>query len=589
MNLKNLILVKAINHLDSKSKKKYFLYLCCQVALSLLDLLGLVCIGTLAALSISGVQSEIPGSRVARVINALGLDTFSFQNKVAMLALMAMALLITRTLLSILITKRGMVFLSFFSARMARDLVARYSYQDRISILKYSEQEFIMASTRGVYALSIGVLSSAIVIASDASLFLVLAVALFFVDSNLAIVSVIFFIGLGSTLHFGLSKRSKNLGTKEVSLYATTSEKISESLRGYRDFHVRNSQEWQSKRFYDDRYKLAAVQASTTFTPLISKYVLEISVVLGAVLFGAYQFVLKDASAAIASLSIFLAAGIRIAPAVMRIQQSALQLKNSSGVASVAIQLLEDLSVKKVLRHTRENNEEFQTTIELDKVAFKYPFNTQPPIKNASLVITQGQKIGIIGESGSGKSTLIDLILGVINPTSGIIAISGETPARAVTMWPGVIGYVPQEVFILNTTIFDNIVFGFENELLKDTASQHRYIHSILTKLKLDSYVSSLPMGLESELGEHGVGLSGGQRQRIGIARALFTQPKLLVLDEITSALDRDTAAEVIKTISEISKEITIIMISHDPSLMKGFDKIIEVKDAELRMIEEKP
>jgi len=588
MNLNKSILARAVNNLDVKSRKKYFLYLCCQVALSLLDLLGLVCIGALAALSISGVQSETPGSRVSRVINALGLDGFSFQSKVAILALMTMALLITRTLLSILITKRGMAFLSFFGARMARDLVARYSYQDRISVLKHSEQEFLMASTRGVYALSIGVLSSSIVIASDASLFLVLAGALFFVDSNLAIISVVFFAGLGSTLHFGLSKRSKNLGIKEISLYATSSEKISESLRGYRDFHVRNSQEWQSKRFYLDRYKLAAVQASTTFTPLISKYVLEISVVLGAVLFGAYQFIAKDASAAIASLSVFLAAGIRIAPAVMRIQQSALQIKNSSGVASITIKLLEDLSVQGIPAQPREKKKTFDSTIELNKVAFKYPSNTRPTIKDASLVIEQGQKIGFVGESGSGKSTFIDLILGVINPSSGTIAISGESPAQAISIWPGVIGYVPQEVFILNATIFDNIVFGFENEVLNDSLSQHKYVDSILAKLKLDSYVSSLPKGMDSELGEHGVGLSGGQRQRIGIARALFTQPKLLVLDEITSALARDTATEVMNTITEISKEITIIMISHDPSLMTGFDKIIEIRDAELRIIEEK-
>lgn len=584
MHLKNSVLGQAVKNLDTDSKSKYFLYLFCQVALSLLDLLGLVCIGALAALTISGVQSEVPGSRVSKLTNFLGLDGLSFQHKVAMLALLAMTLLVTRTLLSIFITKKGMAFLSFFSARLARDLVTKYTNQDRISMLRYSEQEFLMASTRGVYALSIGVLSSSIVIAADTSLFIVLAGALFFVDPNLAIASVLFFVGLGLTLHFGLSKRSKKLGTREATLYALTSEKISESLRGYRDFYTRNSQEWQSERFYLDRFQLAAVQANTTFTPLISKYVLEISVVFGALIFAAYQFILKDASAAIASLSVFLAAGIRIAPAVMRIQQSALQLKNSSGVASVAIQLIEELSAKEKPAIHKEKKLNFESTLVLENVSFTYPFNVQPTIRNANLVVKQGQKIGIIGESGSGKSTLVDLVLGVINPSSGKILISDRAPGDAVKIWPGAIGYVPQEVFILNASIFDNIVFGFTDQSVNDRLSKEKRIFEILTKLNLDSFISSLPNGIYSELGEHGLGLSGGQRQRIGIARAMFTMPKMIVLDEITSALDRLNSLDVMRAVTDISDDVTVLMISHDANLLLNFDLILEIKNSEIHL-----
>jgi ABC-type multidrug transport system fused ATPase/permease subunit len=585
---KNSVFIKSIHNLDSTSKKKYFLYLFGQVALSMLDLFGLICIGTLAALSVSGVQSELPGSRVSRVVGFLGLETLSLQNKVAGLAIMAMTSLIARTLLSVLITRKGMRFLSFLGARMARDLVARYSRQDRIGILKFSEQEFLMASTRGVYALSVGVLSSAIVIVSDASLFVVLMSALFFVDSNLAIVSLLFFGGLGAILYFSLSRRSRTLGKREIDLYASSSQKISENLRGYRDLLVRNAQDWQSQRFYEQRFELAKVQASTTFTPLISKYAMEISVVIGAVLFAAYQLLIKDASAAIASLSVFLAAGIRIAPAVMRIQQSALQIKNSSGVAASALNIIEELSAMDNYATQKSSEEFFEGKITLKDVNFTYPLNSKPTIKNASIDIYAGQKIGVIGTSGSGKSTFVDLILGVLTPTAGKIEVSGESPVQAIINWPGAMGYVPQEVFILNATILENIVFGFKNDLMNNSKEQQEYVLGILDRLNLGNWVSTFENGLNTKIGENDVGLSGGQRQRIGIARALYTKPQLLILDEFTSALDRKTAEDVMKLLEDTSSQTTILMISHDPELMRNFDTVIEIREGSMKEIKRK-
>jgi ATP-binding cassette, subfamily B, bacterial PglK len=582
------VFIKSINNLDSSSRRRYFLYLFCQVALSLLDLFGLVCIGALAALSVSGVQSELPGSRVSKVVEFLGLEDLSLQNKVAALAIIAMVFLTTRTLLSILITRRGMTFLSFLGARMARELVARYSLQDRIGVSRFSEQDFLMASTRGINALSVGILSSAIVIISDASLFVVLMSALFFVDRNLAIVCLLFFGGLGSILYFSLSRRAKSLGKREIDLHASSSQKISEGLRGYRDFFIRNAQGWQSQRFYSLRYELAKVQASTIFTPLISKYVLEISVVIGAVLFGAYQLLLKDASAAVASLSIFLAAGIRIAPAVMRIQQSALQIKNSAGVATSALNLIQHLPKIETNVKLELSKESFEAKITLKEVTFTYPLSTEPAIKNATLAIQPGQKIGVIGVSGSGKSTLVDLLLGVITPSSGVVEVSGNNPVHAIWKWPGAVGYVPQEVFILNATILENIVFGFQDELTDNSEKQRDCVLGILDKLSLGNWVNSFEKGLDTKIGESDMGLSGGQRQRIGIARALYTKPRLLILDEFTSALDKETANEVVKMIEETSTQTTILMISHDPELLRNFDIVIEITEGSLREIKKK-
>jgi ABC-type transport system involved in cytochrome bd biosynthesis fused ATPase/permease subunit len=193
-----------------------------------------------------------------------------------------------------------------------------------------------------------------------------------------------------------------------------------------------------------------------------------------------------------------------------------------------------------------------------------------------------------MGVSGSGKSTLVDLVLGVLTPSSGRIEVSGKTPVHANWNWPGAIGYVPQEVFILNATILENIVFGFQNELNNNSGRQRDYVLGILDKLRLDSWINSLENGLDTKIGENDMGLSGGQKQRIGIARALYTKPQVLVLDEFTSALDRETANEVVKLIEESSPQTTILMISHDTELMKDFDYVIEISGGSLKEIKRK-
>ena len=580
-DLKNTIFVKSLNLLDKKGKERVMLFMGLQIALSALDLLGLACIGLLSALSISGVQSESTGTRVSNVLSIVGLENFSFQTKVAILAFMAMSVLVLRTVLSSITTSRSLKFLSIQSSKLASELLSRYINQQRINLLENSQQEFMMAATRGVYALGIGVLSSTIIIISDLALFIVLGTALFIVDQGLAISSIVFYLALGLILHFGLSKRARNLGKTEIALTALSNERISESLNGYRDFVVRDARRWQILRFSNIRNDLANVHSSTAFTPLISKYVLEISVVIGAVAFSAYQFILKDASAAVGSLSVFLAAGIRIAPAILRIQQSALQIKNSGGIASLTLKLFGDLPVSLSQQELASNrsNGTFVPQIEIKNANFKFPNAPKETLSGLSITISEGDKVGIYGKSGSGKSTLVDVMLGVLQLDSGDVLLSGTTPSNAISTWPGKIGYVPQEIFILNATILENIVFGHNTSENVEKEIIEQEITSMLRKVKLLEFVESLSEGIHSKIGDKGIGLSGGQKQRIGIARALFTNPSLLIMDEATSALDEGTSLDVMDVLNSLSNSVTLIMISHDKKLLMNLNKTYEVID----------
>jgi ABC-type multidrug transport system fused ATPase/permease subunit len=185
-------------------------------------------------------------------------------------------------------------------------------------------------------------------------------------------------------------------------------------------------------------------------------------------------------------------------------------------------------------------------------------------------LLTQTLVVAIVGSSGAGKTSLVDVLLGAILPNEGSVTISGEAPADAIKQWPGAIAYVPQNVMVLEGTIRENIALGFPVSEATD-----ELVMSAIVVAQLDQYVRSLPNGLDTYIEEKGTNLSGGQRQRIGIARAMFTKPKLLVLDEATSSLDGQTEAYISDAIQTLKGDVTVITIAHRLSTVKDADAVI--------------
>ena len=187
-----------------------------------------------------------------------------------------------------------------------------------------------------------------------------------------------------------------------------------------------------------------------------------------------------------------------------------------------------------------------------------------------NLEIASGSVVAIVGSSGAGKTTLVDLMLGVLSPTSGNILISGMSPLEAVRKWPGAISYVPQDVIIINTSIAGNVTMGYP-----DQENYEPLIEKALETAQLKEFVSSLKHGNKTTVGDRGTSISGGQRQRLGIARALFTMPRLLILDEATSALDGATEANISESINALKGHTTVLMIAHRLSTVREVDLVI--------------
>jgi ABC-type multidrug transport system fused ATPase/permease subunit len=296
--------------------------------------------------------------------------------------------------------------------------------------------------------------------------------------------------------------------------------------------------------------------------------------IFGALIVSGVQFLLNDATRAIANLVVFLAAATRIAPAILRIQQSALFLRSGLGTADKTIRIIKEATDGEI-QELNDNQPDFEyasfrNSIKISNLNFSYSNSNHFNLSNIDLIVSPGQHIAISGSSGAGKTTLVDLILGVLSPNSGLIEISGVDPLKAFKEWPGATAYIPQDIVIVNGTIWENIALGFTFNL-----NQEVHIWDALKLAHLDGYVKSLPEGLFTQVGELGYKLSGGQRQRLGIARALFTKPKILVMDEATSALDGETESDIANAIKSLRGKTTVLIIAHRLSSVRNADQVI--------------
>lgn len=574
-------MVRSIAILSSSDRKKVLAVTILQICMGVLDLLGVLAIGLLGALSVTGIQSREPEDRVSQALQFLNISNFSFQEQALYLGIGAVLLLVGRTFLSIFFTRRILFFLSRRGAKISANVLARLLSQPLLFVQLRTSQETLYAVTRGVEMIVLQVIATAIVLISDLSLLLIMAIGLFIVDLTTAIGTLTIFIIIGFFLYRFMHIRAGALGVKNSELNIKSNERIVEVFGSYRELVVRNRRDYYAREIGDLRYLLADTSAEISFLPYVSKYVIESSVIIGALLIGASQFLLQDAAHGIATLAIFLAAGTRIAPAVLRVQQGSIQIRGALGQAKPTLDLLESLGDKPMIENVDDTvdliHNGFKSEIEIENISLTYPDRFKPAISSINLSIPSGCSIAFVGPSAAGKSTLIDVLLGVLNPDEGKVLISGLLPMQAVTKWPGAISYVPQDVVIASGSIRQNVALGYPMEVATDDL-----VLKALKVAHLAEFVANLPDGLDTQVGERGAKLSGGQRQRLGIARAMFTCPQLLVLDEATSSLDGETESNISDAINAMKGSTTVVMIAHRLSTVRNADIVVYLSDGQI-------
>jgi len=581
LNLKskpNVIKLRQVYNLFSgRDKQKLIAASFIQLSLSVLDLLGVAIVGVIGALSINGVESRGPGFRTMIVIRWLGIEGFTFHSQIVILGIIATAFFLSRTFFSIYFGKKVLKFLASRSAEISSTLISKVFHLDYEQIRELSTQDLNYRLTSGVNAMMLGIFGTLVTISADFALLVVMSAGLFYVDPFTALSTFLFFTLVALALFMKLNLRARILGRLEYEYAVETNETITEVIGAYRELTVRNRRLYYIELLSNLRRKATSNTAEIAFLPNYSKYVMEAAVVVGFLLITASQFFTANNSRAIPTVVIFLTAGTRVAPAILRLQQGAVAIRQAAGTASGALSLMELLN-NQPLRSESVNlqesgtseSSEFHPFVSIQNLSYTFPNEKVPIFSDLNLEITVGQTVAIVGPSGSGKTTLVDLLLGVRHPNSGNIQISGLPPTIAISKWPGAIAYVPQDVSIFAGSFKENIGLGYSVDEIEVDAMEFAIDMSMLRET-----VNQLSEGVDTLLGERGTRISGGQRQRLGIARALFTKPKLVIFDEATSSLDGVTELNVTDQIYNLGKEVTLILIAHRLATVRDADLVL--------------
>jgi ABC-type multidrug transport system fused ATPase/permease subunit len=569
--------------LDKKTRRKFIFVSVFQILLSLLDLVSVALVGLIASLAIRGVQSQQPGDRTERVLQLIHADTISLQGQVMILAFIALTLLVGKTLVSVLVTKRTLKFLANRGADLARNLISNVLQLPINELQQVGLHKLQYSFGAGITGVTLGVMGISTTIIADLSLLLVLGIGLFYLSTSVAIISFIFFGGIALFLHFAIRNHARKVGQTILNSEISTNQKIFEAFSIYREIFVRSKRHHYASQISQHRAVTAIAQADQIFLPNLSKYVIEIALVVGATLIAGIQFLTQPATTAMASLGLFLMAGSRIAPALLRIQQSFIQIETNIDSVSSTLEILNKYSES---IHKHEGNfidehidfiyEGFTPTLQANNLTFNFG-NNGFHFKPTNLRIESGEFIAVVGPSGSGKTSFVNALLGLLDLSSGSVLISGVPPKIAIQKWPGSIAYVPQDINVANATIAENIELGMGLQETNEEALDYAIKSSELLEV-----VHSLENGLNTEIGEAGQQLSGGQRQRLGLARALYTRPQLLILDEATSALDSETERLISEALLALRGTVTVVVIAHRLSTVRNADRVLYVKNGEI-------
>lgn len=388
----------------------------------------------------------------------------------------------------------------------------------------------------------------------------------------------IFFKRLGKRLNYWGQVRSQ-AQSKMISI-------LNHSLGGLKETRIIGCEDYFKTQMDEQCEKFSRSSTLYQSVQLLPRISIETLLVVVVILFicGAQLLGDRNPKDFTSIIATFAVASMRLIPASSQFIQGMGQLQNSRYALDLLYLDLQEIgSPRSRLRLTGTRNSQgtpsnnsndapsmtFHDRVELKNVTYSYPEVKEPALRNISLTIEKGDSIALIGKSGAGKTTLVDVLLGLLEPQDGDICVDGTSIYNDIRSWQNLVGYIPQSIFLTDDTIERNIAFGVEDSLI-DTERLHRVIKTA----QLQDLMAQLPQGVKTEVGERGVRLSGGQRQRIGIARALYHEREILVLDEATAALDNETERFVTEAMRALAGTKTLIIIAHRLSTVEHCDRI---------------
>lgn len=570
--------------LSPKSRTKVVKLTILSCIVNVFDIFSVLAFGFASAISISGIQNLNQGDRTKKLISFLQIENLAYQYQVLSLLSIAIMLLIIKSVISLLLIKKTINFLALEGAQYSKFLFKELMSRGWGFINKLNPNETAFAISQGVEGIMTGVIGAIAILASDIMLLLILSFTLALVDFKLTMTTICCFLIVFLVSYKFINKNNHDLGKSNTETTINVSKNFFNSLNIYRELFVSNSLNSSVNEYYNHKLENARIRSKLLFMPNVTKYIYELSLVMFALGIGAIKFLQSDVRTAVATLTMFLIAGSRIAPALLRIQNSLFTYRSAAGAGNITLSFINSLRIyPKVLdlndsSQLKNAEKQFEPIIEFNDVNFSYSGNSKFEIRDLNLKIESKSFAALVGPSGGGKSTIADLIAGIEKPLSGSITIGGKLPNEIIAAFPGAIGYVPQDPYILNASIKQNLTLSSVANGVSDSECWN-----ILEQVGLTQVIRRLDLGIHSVLNDKGQNLSGGQKQRLAIARALLNKPRIIILDEVTSSQDPNSELKLSEVFSKLRHKITVLVIAHRLHTVKEADVLFYVDNGVIK------
>ena len=465
-------------------------------------------------------------------------------------------------------------FLNRAKARLSNEIFQRYLCQPYSFHLDHNSSTLITNAENGRTIVS-GGLEPLLVLLTDGLIATGMFVLLLLVEPIGTLCVLVLFAAASVLFQFSTRKRIHEWGIAKKIESRLVLKHLQQGLGGAKEVKIMG----REQLFLEEHKKSvsASMEVDRRFMMLqvIPRLWLELLAIVGLVVLVLAMIGSGDSvSQILPVLGLFAATSFRIIPSINRILASIQTLGYSKPIIR---SVFDDLQLLVPVTPKTGTEIQFSTSVCFENVSFKYSNAVGNANENLSFCIGKGEAVGIIGHSGAGKSTLVDILLGLLQPTAGAVLVDGVDIQNNLRSWQNHIGYVPQTIYLVDDTLARNVAFGLPGEMV-----DHDAIARSIKAAQLDEFVSSLPDGLDTIVGERGVRLSGGQRQRIGIARALYNDPEILVLDEATSSLDTETEQGVMDAVKELLGTKTIVIIAHRTTTVSYCTKVYKMDKAQI-------
>lgn len=480
-----------------------------------------------------------------------------------------------------------------FQKNLSTKLLASYMKRPYVFFLDINSAEIMRTLTTDVFGV-FEILQNGFKVFSEFFALVLIGIFILYIDFVMAVgvltIAIVCFVCI--TCFF--KKKLSKIGAKQREANAERQKCAYQAINGYKEVQVMQRAECFVETYEEAYEEQRKIEVTFETISALPERLIESICIAGLICVVCIRLAMGvDVEKFVPELSAFAVAAFRILPSVSRMTGYLNNLVFYRPTAeAVAKELYETEVYGKITKEKTnrliENNSDtkyqFKEKVELSNICYKYPHSENYVLNGLSISIDKGDAVAFIGASGAGKTTLADVILGLLNPEKGAATVDGINIEAIPKTWSQIIGYVPQTVFLVDDTVRNNIAFGIKKSEIDDIM-----VWRALEQAQLKEFILSLPMGLDTVVGERGVKFSGGQRQRIAIARALYCNPSILVLDEATSALDSETENAVMESIEALQGHKTLIIVAHRLTTIRKCNKIYEIADgsAVLRKKEE--